>query len=119
MEHHDRQTPPLSQSSAPAASEPSVEIDFEAYLPYLEDEDIPDDQKMEMIEMLFAIMRSFCDLGFGIHPVQHDCGKVEKSSRLSPPDSGNALNSASRSLVSKFEVSNRERERSEIGGGDV
>ena len=50
-------------------------IDWDAYLPFFEDEDISEDQKREMIEALWSIMVSFVDLGFGIHPIQQACGK--------------------------------------------
>ncbi len=51
-------------------------IDFEAYLPYLEDEDIPEDQKRELIETLFNIMMGFADIAFGLSPSQNICGKL-------------------------------------------
>lgn len=65
---------------------PSLTIDWDAYLPYLEDEDIPDDQKRELIATLWNIMTAFADLGFGIHPVQQACGELEESSVLYLPD---------------------------------
>lgn len=120
MDHHDQTKQPLSQSSASvSATQPSVEIDFEAYLPYLEDADICEDEKLKLIETLFSIMRSFCDLGFGIHPVQHPCGKLEQAIENPTRDSGYALDSMSSSLVSKFDISSRELEHSETGGNDV
>lgn len=51
-------------------------IDFEAYLPYLEDEDIPEEQKRELIEILFNIMMGFADIAFGISPPQNVCGQL-------------------------------------------
>lgn len=59
----------------PETAPPSLSIDWEAYLPFFEDEDIPDDQKQELIEALWSIVVSFVDLGFGVHPVQQVCGQ--------------------------------------------
>lgn len=54
---------------------PSLTIDWEAYLPFLENEDIPEDQKRALIQNLWGIMTAFVDLGFGVHPVNQTCGK--------------------------------------------
>lgn len=59
----------------PETAPPSLTIDWDAYLPFFEDEDISEEHKREMIEALWSIMVSFVDLGFGIHPVQQACGK--------------------------------------------
>lgn len=61
------------------ASRPTLSIDWDAYLPYLENEDIPEEQKRELIKTLWAIMVGFVDLGFGLHPVQQVCGEQEKA----------------------------------------
>jgi len=58
---------------------PTLGIDWEAYLPFFEDADIPDDQKRALIEALWGIMTAFVDLGFGLHPVQLACGKPDGS----------------------------------------
>ena len=54
----------------PETAPPSLTIDWDAYLPFFEDEDISEDHKRELIEALWSIMVGFVDLGFGIHPVQ-------------------------------------------------
>ncbi|WP_208348946.1 hypothetical protein [Pseudaestuariivita rosea] len=65
---------------------PKLTLDWEAYLPLLEDEDIPDDQKRELIETLWSIVVAFVDLGFGIHPVQQSCGELEDLLANEAPD---------------------------------
>lgn len=45
-------------------------IDVEYYQSFLDDMDISEDKKLELIETLWGIVRSFVDLGFGVHPVQ-------------------------------------------------
>lgn len=54
----------------------TVRFDLEAYMPLLEDTDIPDDQKLELLRALYAIMASFVDLGFSLET--HPCGKEQK-----------------------------------------
>ena len=54
----------------PETAPPRLEIDWDAYLPFFEDEDIPEDQKRELIEALWGNMVSFVDLGFGVAPAR-------------------------------------------------
>jgi hypothetical protein len=59
----------------PETAPPALTIDWDAYLPFFENEDISEEHKRELIESLWTIMVSFVDLGFGIHPVQQACGQ--------------------------------------------
>ena len=59
----------------PETTPPSLTIDWDAYQPFFEDEDISEAEKHELIEALWSIVVSFVDLGFGIHPLQQVCGK--------------------------------------------
>jgi len=59
-----------------------VNVDFAAYLPYLENEDISEEEKRAFLQALWGIITDFVALGFGVHPVQHiedACGQVENS----------------------------------------
>lgn len=47
----------------------SVGFDTEYYQSFLDDYDIPEDQKRELIEALWAIIAQLIDLGFGVHPI--------------------------------------------------
>ena len=60
----------------PETAPPRLTIDWDAYLPFFESEDITEEEKREMIEVLWAIMVSFVDLGLGIHPVQRSVDKM-------------------------------------------
>ena len=44
---------------------PSLTIDWDAYLPFFEDEDISEEDKRALIEALWSIIASFVDLGSG------------------------------------------------------
>ena len=57
----------------------AVEIDYEKYERYLEDSDLSEEEKRQLIEALWSILVGFVDLGFGIHPVQEACGQAEKT----------------------------------------
>ncbi|MEM7544171.1 MAG: hypothetical protein AAF367_01420 [Pseudomonadota bacterium] len=59
----------------PETAPPRLEIDWDVYLPFFEDEDISDEDKRQLIEALWSIVVSFVDLGFGVHPVQQACGQ--------------------------------------------
>ncbi|GJL99997.1 MAG: hypothetical protein DHS20C07_16770 [Methyloligella sp.] len=49
---------------------PALQLDVEYYQAFLDDEDITDAQKKELIETIWNIVVTFVDLGFGIEPVQ-------------------------------------------------
>lgn len=69
----------MSQHNKDTTLPPSLTIDWEAYLPFLENEDISEDQKRVLIETLWGIMAAFVDLGFKVHPVPHACGEPVNS----------------------------------------
>jgi hypothetical protein len=79
-----RTTPSTSQRTAETpiegrrkrAGRNAVTVDLEAYMPLLEDADTPDDQKMELLRALYAIMASFVDLGFALETAP--CGQSQK-----------------------------------------
>ncbi|RIJ31059.1 hypothetical protein [Henriciella algicola] len=81
---------------------PSFSIDFDKYLPYLEDSEIPESEKLQLIETLYAIMRSLVDIGFDIHPIGDGCGQVSKAARKFTPDSGNSVKSEADTLAPRF-----------------
>lgn len=79
----------------PETAPPHLSIDWDAYLPLLENEDISEEQKRELIEALWSIMVSFVDLGFGIHPLQQVCGQDISLAELPAADVLNLDNIAS------------------------
>ena len=68
--------PPDPKDVTNATARPAVQFDWEDWREYLEDSDISDDQKRELIETLWAIVTGFVDLGFGLNPTQQICGEV-------------------------------------------
>ncbi len=83
--------PEFNPETAPAR----LSIDWDAYLPFLENEDISEEQKRELIEALWSIMVSFVDLGFGIHPIQQVCGQDMSLAELPAADVLNLDNTTS------------------------
>lgn len=47
-------------------SAPSLRFDWMDWLPYLEDDDIPEERKRELIEALWSIVVAFVDFGWRI-----------------------------------------------------
>lgn len=80
----------------PETAPPTLSIDWEAYLLFFEDDDIPDEQKQELIETLWSIVVSFVDLGFGVHPVQQVCGKDISLAEMPASDVINSSNTTSK-----------------------
>ena len=67
---------------------PVMKINVEHYQRYLDDTNISDDEKEELLETLWSIICELVELGYGVHPLQENCGESNKevanSSLLSP-----------------------------------
>lgn len=55
---------------------PALRFDWTDWLPYLEDQDIPEDRKRELIESLWSIVVSFVDLGWQVTSQPEFSGEV-------------------------------------------
>ncbi len=64
----DSENKPTNSTSTRKPTALSLDVDY--YQSFLDDTDIPEDKKRELIETLWSIVVSFVDLGFGVHPVQ-------------------------------------------------
>lgn len=64
---HDNPIDPLLQNEG---STPAFTIDVDYYQRVIDDPDVSEARKRELIEIIGNIVMSFIDLGFGIHPVQ-------------------------------------------------
>nr|WP_321440413.1 hypothetical protein [uncultured Hyphomonas sp.] len=53
----------------------TVSVDLHAYMPLLEDVEITDAEKLELLHSLYAIMKSFIDLGFQLDFSMPACGQ--------------------------------------------
>ncbi|NVK47621.1 MAG: hypothetical protein HWE33_15100 [Rhodobacteraceae bacterium] len=81
----------MSASSSPPNTKPRLTIDWDAYLPFFEGSDIPEEQKRALIEALWSIVISFVDLDFELGgTLAQACGQEVS---LSPPISPDVVNS--------------------------
>lgn len=55
--------------AATSATRPVITFDYERYAHFLEDDDLTDEQKRELLETLWNIIVNFVSLGFGVHPL--------------------------------------------------
>lgn len=53
---------------------PALVIDWDLYGQYLEESDLSEADKRQLIETLWSIIVSFVDLGFRLSPVAESCG---------------------------------------------
>lgn len=67
-----------------SASKPSFGIDVDYYQGIIDDPDIPEERKRELIEVIGAIVMNFIDMGFGVHPVQ--LARLEKDQQQTPQE---------------------------------
>lgn len=68
IEEFNRTTNTLSQSKPHPL--PALTLDVDYFQGFLDDPDISEDEKRELIEVIWSIVVSVIDLGFGVHPVQ-------------------------------------------------
>lgn len=59
--------PSLAQA---ATSSPASQEDLREYLAFLDDTNLSEAQKIELLQTLWSIMSAFVDLAFGTDPVQ-------------------------------------------------
>lgn len=60
---------------------PTLHIDVHQYQHYLDDADISDKDKKELLELLWDIICEFVQLSFNVHPLQQaqeNCGQSHK-----------------------------------------
>jgi|GEM_PF-6885326 len=55
-----------------------ISLHMDKYLPYLEDENISDDDKRLLLQTLYEIVTACVQLGFSIHPTQLTCGQRQE-----------------------------------------
>lgn len=90
-----------------------VEVDFERYAPLLEDADISEDQKRDLLQALWSIIIGFVDLGFEVDCEQTACGQVPENSRKAPLTAPDALHSTHSKLIEDFIAAHRDKEAAE------
>lgn len=54
-------------------------FDVERYQAWLDDEELPDEQKQQLIEALWQIFVCVVDRGFGVSPLQDACGQLSET----------------------------------------
>ncbi len=89
----------------------TVRVDLDRYLPYLDDTDLTETQKREMIGALWRVMAAFVDLGFGVDPVQLACGKLSETHTQCAQAGKDQLKSKSLSPKAKFKRAARAKKR--------
>ena len=56
----------------------TIEVELAAYLPMLDELEASEQEKLELLHSLYAIIRSFIDLGFRVDFSQQPCGQIEE-----------------------------------------
>ncbi|MGJ8530567.1 MAG: hypothetical protein ACSHYC_00185 [Alphaproteobacteria bacterium] len=83
---------PITRLPQNEGNTPAFAIDVDYYQQVIDDPNVSEARKRELIEIIGNIVMSFIDLGFGIHPVQlaqnekHRPQQREKEQRLERQD---------------------------------
>lgn len=56
----------------------TLQVDTAKYQEYLDDPDLSNEQKEQIVEALWTIIIAFVDLGYGVSPLQEACGKLSE-----------------------------------------
>jgi len=59
-----------------------VGIDYQRYQHYLDNSDLNDAEKQQVIQALWNIIVNFVDLGIGVHPIQQTGAVIDDNSRI-------------------------------------
>jgi len=72
------------QIQTTALDRPSLSVDVDYYQAVIDDPEVSDARKRELIEIIGAIVVNFIDIGFGVHPVQlaHKEGQQQELAQL-------------------------------------
>jgi len=81
----------------------TLTVDVEKYQAYLDGSGMTEAQKEEFLQAMWAIMVSFVELGFGVHPLQEVCGQT--------PEIGSQGAKAAFDAVSSEEPENNDNTR--------
>lgn len=80
------------RGSFDASSRPVLTVDTDKYRAMLEDTDLTDDEKRQVLESLWTIIVSFVELGFHVHPLQEVCGQDERAALPCAKDGFDGVN---------------------------
>ncbi len=97
----------LNESELSAAFGPPAKrvlsIDLDRYQSYLDDANVSESDKRLFIEALWTVVVSFVDLGFGVEPLEKNCGQPEKIFDPRGGDDSDRVNSSNGALKYNFE----------------
>lgn len=81
-------------------------LDINKYRKYVDDYDLTEEQKVELLQTVWSIMESFVDRAFGLHPVQQcqkDCSEKDLQSPAEIVESGKYTSVVRNGSAPKFE----------------
>ncbi len=82
-----------------------IEIDFDYYLSFLKDENLPEGRKRELIRELVGIVNGFVALGYNVHPFQQakrSCGEISSDGSAATDGQSMMLGSSHSRLIREF-----------------
>ena len=113
--NHEKETihpPPQNMGNSSSAVRAQTEdqsdtmrigFDYERYAHFLEDADLTENQKQELLNALWRILSEFVMLGFGVHPIQQACGQSKNSNSKPDLASSFLIQSEFKHLIEEFD----------------
>lgn len=81
MAKEKKKIPPIRSAT------PRIELDLQKYEALLDDENLSEVEKRELVQTLWNVIVEFVSLGFGVHPLQQAtpaCGQVQNHAPKRP-----------------------------------
>lgn len=98
---------PSNTNEDKVAARPALQIDWEFYARFLEESDVSESEKQELLEALWSVVCTFVDLGFGIEPVQQaiESRKLDQliadRRRIVPPATPSPITKGAKEIAKK------------------
>lgn len=86
------------------APKKTLQVDIEKYQAWLDDPDLSEENKDQIIRALWQIIMCFVDLGFGVAPLQEACGQVSEGEGFCGTAKQDVVKSKSHTLSENFNL---------------
>lgn len=96
-----------------------IEVDFERYAHFLDDSDLTEEQKRQLLQAAWEIVVGFVDLGFGVDAVQAACGQKSDNSNKPASALANGVKSSVSNVIGTFANAHQPEEDEEKEGARI
>lgn len=106
----------------------AVFVDYDLYAHFLDDSDLTEEQKREVLQLLWNIVCEFVSLGWGVHPLQQAlddkeaCGKPSENAQEIAVSGSDAVQWLNMEYIEQFAIatgSEEDRNGKDVSDGQI